>query len=82
MNDDEIIKRFKKMQRDEESRQKKYGKVNPIIQNSIKGVRFVAVGNELHYSKNWVTFPDFLLDYIWHLFGKDWFKEEVKKAKT
>jgi len=80
MNDEDILKLFDKKKRDEESRQKKYGKINPIIHISSKGIRFVAVDNKLYYSSKWATFPDFLLEYIWSIFGEDWFN--IEKSKT
>ncbi|MCK4445751.1 MAG: hypothetical protein KAW56_01575 [Candidatus Marinimicrobia bacterium] len=79
MINDEIIEHFKKIKQDEKKRQKLYGKVKPIIQTTAKGYKFVAVGNELFYSKKWKTFPDFLMDYLLFVFGKDWFDDELIK---
>lgn len=40
----------------------------------------VAVGNTVHWSTNWKTFPDFLMDYIKGKLGKDWITAEIAKA--
>lgn len=41
--------------------------------------QLVATGNTVHYSKKWKTFPDFLFDYMGHVFGKGWGAEEFEK---
>ncbi|MHB8095019.1 MAG: YecA family protein, partial [Candidatus Aminicenantales bacterium] len=63
----------------ERIKQNKYGMVRPIIQDDFDGNRFIAVGNELHYSTDWKTFPDFLMSYIKRLLGKEWGEAELKK---
>jgi len=63
-----------------EKRQKAlYGDTRPIISVDFKGYKFVAVGNQLHYSKEWKTFHDFLFDYIKNCLGPDWGNSELKK---
>lgn len=57
-----------------------YGKVRPIICTDFNEQKFVAVGNELHYSSKWKTFPDFLMDYIKHILGSGWGNTELKKT--
>jgi hypothetical protein len=37
------------------------------------------VGNELHSSKTWKTFADFLIDYIKYALGSSWGENELKK---
>ncbi|MEW6388340.1 MAG: SEC-C metal-binding domain-containing protein [Thermodesulfobacteriota bacterium] len=59
-----------------------YGETRPIIATDFKGYKFVAVGNQLHYSKTWKTFHDFLFDYIKNCLGPDWGNLELKKDVT
>ncbi len=42
-------------------------------------MKFIAVGNKLHYSKSWKTFPDFLFEFVWRLFGAEWYEIENQK---
>lgn len=70
---------MKKIRMREAQYKKRYGAIKPIMHASLKGTKFVAIGNEVHYSKEWKTFPDFLLTYIWSIFGKDWGENELKK---
>jgi hypothetical protein len=58
--------------------QAKYGHVKQIISADYRGYKFVAVGNELHYSKNWRTFPDVLFDYVRIVLGREWGKAEIQ----
>ena len=51
----------------------------PIISAKVKDVRLVAVGDELHWSPNWRTFPDFLNDYVKGLLGREWWVRELGK---
>ena len=59
-----------------------YGNTRPIISEDFKDYKFVAVGNKLHYSKNWKTFHDFLFDYIKTCIGSDWGNAELKKENS
>ncbi|MHB0961121.1 MAG: YecA family protein [Pirellulaceae bacterium] len=61
--------------------QAKYGHVRQVTSADYRGYRFVAVGNELNYSKNWRTFPDFLFDYVKMTLGRDWGKAEIQKPE-
>lgn len=63
----------------EQIRRERFGEVRPVIHADFQGHKFVAVGSELHYSKNWKTFPDFLLYYIKRVLGPDWGKAELAK---
>lgn len=58
-------------------RQKQQGLGRPIISTDFKGQKFIAVGNEIHWSQKWKTFHDFLLDYLKHCFGKQWWFAEI-----
>ena len=55
------------------------GEGKPIISAVFKDHRFVAVGNTLHYSKQWKFFPDFLSDYLKVVMGPEWGDLEIKK---
>jgi hypothetical protein len=61
-------------------RQKQQGLGRPIISESFKGYRFVAVGKELRWSEKWKTFHDFLFNYIKTCFGKEWWFGELAKV--
>jgi hypothetical protein len=51
----------------------------PIIATKFQGRQVVAVGNALHWSEKWKTFPDFLFDYIKNKIGSDWGNAEIAK---
>jgi hypothetical protein len=61
-------------------RKEQYGKVRPVIAADVKGYKMVAVGDEVHWSKNWKTFPDFLFHYIKNLLGGEWGNQEIEKT--
>ena len=42
--------------------------------------RFVAVGEELHWGKNWRTFPDFLFHYVKKVLTPEWGAAEQAKS--
>jgi len=63
----------------EQRHRTQFGETKPIITADFKGYKFVAVGNQLHYSKTWKTFHDFLFDYIRNCLGQDWGNSEIKK---
>ncbi len=44
----------------ERERVDRYGEVRPPISTDFQDYKIVAVGNTIHWSKNWKTFPDFL----------------------
>ena len=54
----------------------------PIISFENQGYRVVAVGNEVHWSKNWLTFVDFLLDYIKAVLTPEWGQAEQAKPEN
>ncbi|MEI7483006.1 MAG: SEC-C metal-binding domain-containing protein [Elusimicrobiota bacterium] len=70
---------FDRLQAKQIQTQKQQGLGKGIISNSHNGTRFVAVGNGVHYSRNWKTFHDFLFDYIPAKFGKGWGVSELSK---
>lgn len=63
-------------------REHQQGKGKPIISQTFKGQRLIAVGNTLHYSDKWKTMHDFLLDYIKICFGKEWWLKEVARHEN
>lgn len=61
------------------AKRQRFGDVNPVIHADFHGHKFVAVGSELHYSKDWRTFPDFLMHYSKVILGSDWGNAEIAK---
>ena len=58
---------------------KLFGKTRPTISLDSNDYKFVAVGNEIHYSKKWKTFHDFLISYIKICLGEGWGNSELQK---
>lgn len=52
--------------------ERQFGKGRPPIALESHGYKIVAVGNEVHWSKKWKTFPDFLMDYFKKVLGPEW----------
>lgn len=71
----EIIQRELK----DKKRKAQYGDVRDTISLDADGGKFVAVGNEVHFSKKWMTFHDFLFDYIKKSVGPEWGQAEIQK---
>jgi hypothetical protein len=64
----------------EAQRVEQQGHGKPIISvNMAGGTRVVAVRNRLLHSRKWVTFHDFLMDYIKITLGSDWGNAELAK---
>lgn len=61
-------------------RQQQQGKGRPIVAFKDAERQLVAVGNTLHWSTKWKTFPDFLIDYIKGKLGQEWVTAEAAKA--
>jgi hypothetical protein len=61
-------------------RERQQGMGMPIISAEAFGHRFVAVKNRLLHSKGWLTFHDFLGDYIKMAMGVDWSRAEFSKS--
>ena len=74
-----VMIKLKERLQAEQERKTKYGEVRPVIHADFNGYKFVAVGSKLYYSKDWKTFPDFLLEFIKLILGKDWGKDELSK---
>ncbi|MER8803203.1 SEC-C domain-containing protein [Mesorhizobium sp. M0018] len=64
---------------DEKIRQSQQGLGRPIVGARMDGYQIVAVGNTIHWSKKWKTFPDFLHDYIKRKIGPEWGNAEIVK---
>ena len=60
-------------------RERQQGLGKPIISVDFNGRRLVAVKNRLLHSKRWLTFQDFLLDYIKIAIGSAWGNAEIAK---
>jgi hypothetical protein len=60
-------------------RKAKFGEARPLVHVDWKGQKFVAAGPDLHYSKDWKMFPDFLFDYLPRIMGDDWGKAQLAK---
>jgi len=61
----------------ERIRELQQGRGRPIISGKIKDHQIVAVGNKVHFSKGWKTFPDFLAYYIKDKIGVEWGNAEI-----
>jgi len=78
---EEIRKRLAALRLEAAARERAHGKGKPIITTEFGEWRFVAVGNELHYSRKDKTrvFPDFLGNYLRGLLGTEWGTAELAK---
>jgi hypothetical protein len=54
----------------------------PIISAELQGYRLVAVGNQIRWSRTWLTFTDFLFDYIKAVLTPAWGQAELAKPET
>lgn len=64
----------------EHQRRLMQGLGRPIISWADRnGYRCVCVGKEVHWSKTWQTFPDFLGDFIKRVMTPEWGGAEIKK---
>ena len=57
------------------------GRGRPIVSfvDDAHGYRFVAIRSELRWSRTWLTFTDFLFDYIKFVLGTKWGTAELAK---
>ncbi len=79
--DAELQRKIREMEADRVQRENQQGLGRPIISTEFAGHRMVAVGNRVHYSKQWKTFHDFLRDYLIASLGREWFKAEQEKPE-
>lgn len=60
----------------------RYGHVRPVLATDNWGKKLVVVGSRIVYSETWKFIPDFLLDYVPHVFGKEWWDEQLAKPEN
>ena len=65
----------------EHQRELLQGKGRPVVSNLANGRRTVIVGNKAFSSDKWLTFHDFLFDYIVLTLGQDWFSAELQRSE-
>jgi hypothetical protein len=70
---------FLKEEAEERIRQAQQGLGRPIVAVKAGEHQIVAVGNTVHYSRAWKTFPDFLCDYIKKTLDPEWGNAELAK---
>ncbi|WP_428630241.1 SEC-C metal-binding domain-containing protein [Sphingopyxis sp.] len=63
----------------ERVRQTQQGLGRPIISAKVGDQQVVAVGNKIHSSSTWKTFPDFLSDYLKQKLDPAWGNAEIAK---
>jgi len=78
----EVRRRFSEHDRQEKERLARFGEIRPQISMEHQGHRFVVVGGQLHWSKDWKFFPDLLRDYVPGVFSKDWGDAELAKPEA
>jgi SEC-C motif len=61
----------------EAQREKQQGLGRPIISTAMGDTRFVAVGKNVQYAKNWKTFHDFLRHFFLDTLGRGWLKAQA-----
>ena len=66
-------------QADERIRVAQQGRGRPILSWQVGDHRLVAVGNTVHYSRAWKTFPDFLAAYLKQVLDPEWGNAELAK---
>ena len=76
---EELKKQIQENAQKEAEHSHKFGNVNPMVHVDFKGFKLVGVGSELHWSKGWKTFHDFLMSYIATTLGGDWGDGEIQK---
>lgn len=74
--DHPVLGYFAKKKAEQDEYRRDYGDVRPPMAVEHQGRRFVVVGNAVHQSADWRTFPDFLLYYIKHIMGKEWWTSQ------
>ena len=80
-----IVKAALEMQRKQRAQEQwtaQYGHVRPCIHTDNWGKKFIAAGRRVLWSEKWKYIPDFLLDYVPGLFGKEWWDAEVAKQEA
>jgi hypothetical protein len=75
----QVIEMMRRRELQEEIRRVQRGLGKPIISTVSNDHRMVAVGNQVFWSKDWKTFPDFLSTYVKKTLGSDWGNAEIKR---
>lgn len=81
-SDAEMRRVFERHRAEERIREEQQGLGKPIISLKANDHQFVAVGNVIHFSKTWKTFPDFLADYIKGVLDPAWGNAELAKPSA
>src|SRR5260370_24786653 len=80
-----LVNAVLEIQRKERAQQEwigRFGYVRPCIHADNWGKKFIAAGKRVMRSEKWKFVPDFLLDYVPGLFGKEWWDAEVAKPEA
>lgn len=77
--EEEFKRKIAEIEGAQKQREQQQGLGKQIISTTHNGYRIVAIGSELHYSKKWKTFHDFLFYYIKKVTGEKWGTDEIKK---
>lgn len=74
---------LRKHQAAESVRQQQQGHGKPIVScmDEANGFRFVAVKRTVHWGKNWVIFPNFLLYFLKKTLSHEWGERERSKGQ-
>lgn len=72
---DRVRELMRQQEATEMLRRRQQGHGRPIITILLNGVRFVAVGERMSYSRSWRFFPDFLISNMKEVMGLDWGKD-------
>ena len=75
----EITQAARQVEERRKEHSKAYGEVKPVIHADFQGHTFVVVGDQLHYSRNWRTFTDFLFQYPKTVTGSEWWEAGLRK---
>ena len=75
----EVMAAPKKHEADEMIRQQQQGLGKPILSFKSNDHQIVMLGNTVHWSSTWKTFPDFLSYYLKTVLGGEWGNAEIAK---
>jgi hypothetical protein len=79
-DESDVKSKLQELQAMELQRVKQQGQGRRIISCVHKGHRYVAVGDKYYCSRYWITFHDFLFDYVKLLFGEEWVSDELRRG--
>jgi hypothetical protein len=76
---DHIRQEFEQGRFKEQQRVNAFGNIRPIIHfKHPNGTHFVGVRNRFYHSDKWQFFTDFLLEYGFERFGKEWLEKQQR----